>query len=1230
MLKITLFHAGRCGRFTVIALRLLALALLQFMPGGNGLAQNITAVVAPGGSVDLLNNSGNRWYFFSAPTPSGASMARVSSDLVSVYTWPDPANFTADPGNYELDRIFQDEYLRVYANSLPINTVITIPYSTPEPLSGSYTFSITVANAPYVTAINITDPSPTVAATVHWAVTFSAPISGVSANNFALTNPDGLSGAYITGVSGSGTSWTVTDYTGTGTGLLGCNYIGHISESPDVPATFTGQQYTFSQYPLITTDLFDTNVVAGSSCVLSIAATIRGGGTVNYQWYAGTSVNPNAATAISGATSAAYTVSGAAAGSSRQYFCRTICAANTAYTTDSSTATVAAFTPVSFVTSPAGTTVTSGQTQTFTVQVSGTAPHYQWYQGNSGDTSTPVGADSAVYVSPALTANTAFWVLAYNGLPANYDQSSPTINVRVVTSLTGNGSLATLVNEAFLPAPAFTVQDSSGAPVTDYPVTLTVNGSSAGASFGGASSTTVYSDGNGVATAPLTANGTAGTYSVTASIGSVVTGAVALRNVAQLAVSTTADEDNGTIDPAVGAGLSLRECVSYTSTHPGAHVITFAPALAGQTVVLNNGWSGSGDSSSLVISSNVVIQGLTTAPGITLAVPPGVARRHFYVNPAGALTLANLTLSGGNVSDYGGSVWSFGSLTVLDSTFTGNTAGAEGGALQCWGGSPLLVARNSTIAGNTSSNLASAISVGCLQTTLDHVTIVDNLAGSGGAALWLYNTVAQMNNSIVARNTYDGVQTYGTGAFSAQTANNLVGQGNWAGLVNGVNSNLVGVAPAGLGLGTLADNGGPTPTVALLPGSPAINAGAADGGATDQRGLPLVDAPDIGAYEFQGVPPVFTSTDNTVFVTGASNSFAVTATGNPAAAFTASGALPAGVIFGPAGWLTGTPAPGTSGAYPLTITAANGFPANAVQGFTLNVIEGSTIAPRPGFNTNGLGWALNGDTVNGGPTIANSLFTPTDGTGGEDRSAWFRLPLFVAAFQASFTYQDVSGGGADGTAFVIQNDPRGIAATGAGGGGLGYIGISPSVALLLDIYSGAPGGPSGVLVATNGMGDGAGYLPAIYQSTSPVNLDGGNPISVGLLYLGGILQLSLTDTVTGAKYQASFPVNIPAFLGTNTAWVGITGSEGGVLSHQTVGNFSYLPLPPLAASPKGPGTIMFTWPAAVAGFTLQSKTTLTDTNWVTVPASVSQARNLNQAIVASPTNSSQYYRLILP
>jgi hypothetical protein len=278
-----------------------------------------------------------------------------------------------------------------------------------------------------------------------------------------------------------------------------------------------------------------------------------------------------------------------------------------------------------------------------------------------------------------------------------------------------------------------------------------------------------------------------------------------------------------------------------------------------------------------------------------------------------------------------------------------------------------------------------------------------------------------------------------------------------------------------------------------------------------------------------------------------------------------------------------------------------------------------------------LGWVLNGDTVNGGPTISNNVFAVTDGSSGENRSAWFAFPLYVGAFEASFIYQDIGGGGADGVGFVIQNDPRGTTALGFGGGGLGYAGITSSVALLLNIYSGSPGG-SGLMLGTNGVDvyDGSGAPSGMsYQSTAPVNLDGGNPIAVALLYTGGILHVSLTDTVTSANFQTNIPVNVPAFTGTNVAWVGITGSEGGTLSYQIVSDFSYVPLPTLAIGSE-PGSLVFTWPAGVYGFLLQSNSSLDNPGgWASVGATVTQTNSLNQVTIPLPI-SPQFYRLVLP
>jgi hypothetical protein len=116
-------------------------------------------------------------------------------------------------------------------------------------------------------------------------------------------------------------------------------------------------------------------------------------------------------------------------------------------------------------------------------------------------------------------------------------------------------------------------------------------------------------------------------------------------------------------------------------------------------------------------------------------------------------------------------------------------------------------------------------------------------------------------STIIALNTSAPFQLTGspddTEATFANATNTLLGISAGAnGISNAVAGNLVGVDPK---LGPLEDNGGPTPTMALLPGSPAIDAGANPLGLTsDQRGYsPRVvgAAADIGAYELGATAP---------------------------------------------------------------------------------------------------------------------------------------------------------------------------------------------------------------------------------------------------------------------------------------------------------------------------------------------------------------------------------------
>ena len=179
-------------------------------------------------------------------------------------------------------------------------------------------------------------------------------------------------------------------------------------------------------------------------------------------------------------------------------------------------------------------------------------------------------------------------------------------------------------------------------------------------------------------------------------------------------------------------------------------------------------------------------------------------------------------------------VW--GTTTLTNCTVSGNTSGGEGGGLY-----------------NIYTNA-----------TLTNCTVSGNSALAGGG---LYNgrgTITEnLGNTIVAGNTA-GTSPDVSGGFTS-LGNNLIGETD--GSTGWVGSDLTGTvaAPLDAVLAPLGNYGGPTQTMALLPGSPAIDAGnnalIPAGITTDQRGLPRIvnGTVDIGAFESSGFTLAYTS-----------------------------------------------------------------------------------------------------------------------------------------------------------------------------------------------------------------------------------------------------------------------------------------------------------------------------------------------------------------------------------
>jgi hypothetical protein len=224
-------------------------------------------------------------------------------------------------------------------------------------------------------------------------------------------------------------------------------------------------------------------------------------------------------------------------------------------------------------------------------------------------------------------------------------------------------------------------------------------------------------------------------------------------------------------------------------------------------------------------------------------------------------TILNSTVSGNSAGFAGGGIYQFSQqfLNVTDCTITGNSTPGEGGGIYGNSGSVDLV--NSTITGNGASE-GGGVMIGFMFVT--DCTVSGNsgptCGGIAGAGL--------IEGTIVAANS--GPDMLNTSQFNSFSGDhNLIGDGSDAA---DFTMTLAGTAMAPLNpkLGVLLNNGGPTETEALLPGSPAIGAGAllVPQVSVDQRGQPRTTSSgvDIGAYQ-SGIV-VNTLVDPTIFLNG--------------------------------------------------------------------------------------------------------------------------------------------------------------------------------------------------------------------------------------------------------------------------------------------------------------------------------------------------------------------------
>jgi hypothetical protein len=328
-----------------------------------------------------------------------------------------------------------------------------------------------------------------------------------------------------------------------------------------------------------------------------------------------------------------------------------------------------------------------------------------------------------------------------------------------------------------------------------------------------------------------------------------------------------------------------------------------------------------------------------------------------YVAQA-SVTLTNDTLSGNSAQGGGG-----GAGGGLGSYTAGNGGGggdASGGGL-CVAGGPASLT-NDTLSGNSAQGGGGGSGGGNLGATTGGNG--GNGGNGSGGGLYVAHGTVTLTNTLIAQDTLVA-GTAGRGGYGIFLGNkgnpgsasapdvsgsvsssdhDLVGDGTGSNLSNGVNADQVGTSASPINplLGPLQDNGGPTPTMALLLDSPAIDAGDSTAPglpSTDQRGFARISgaAVDIGAFEVEH--PALSSATPPAGTYGTAYSQTITAT-EPGyqGAFTfavTAGTLPTALSLASDGTLSGTPT--AAGTFSFTVTAADSAGLTGSQSYTVTI-----------------------------------------------------------------------------------------------------------------------------------------------------------------------------------------------------------------------------------------------------------------------------------------------------
>ncbi len=275
-------------------------------------------------------------------------------------------------------------------------------------------------------------------------------------------------------------------------------------------------------------------------------------------------------------------------------------------------------------------------------------------------------------------------------------------------------------------------------------------------------------------------------------------------------------------NPGNGSSLSLSGCTisDNTASEDGGGIFNGGTLTLGGSTIANNTANGPGADANYgaVGGGGIFNSGTLTVASSSISGNTAPNGSGGGINNLGTLALSDSTLADNTTPNEGGGLFSLGAVVFESCTVAANTASNGGGIYGLFG---TMTVVNSTIADNSAEGGQGGGIWNSAALTVVSSTIAYNSSSGGGGIQDQSGDVTLNNTIVVANGGYDLEHNYNTGGgFTG--ANNMVGSLAFVDLSG--SDNLLGLADPGIGL--LANNGGPTQTIALLAGSPAIDAGS--------------------------------------------------------------------------------------------------------------------------------------------------------------------------------------------------------------------------------------------------------------------------------------------------------------------------------------------------------------------------------------------------------------------